>query len=111
MERYIERKNGYLREHPRASVLKAPEASKEKLKKLKLEAWVQIKDEAGMLKIERGEEALQEKSYPDGCYVIKTDLKENEADTSLVYEPVQGLDGSGEGVSRVQTVNLEVRPV
>ncbi|MDN3513055.1 MAG: IS1634 family transposase, partial [Candidatus Brocadia sp.] len=46
MENYIGKKNGYLREHPGASVSKALEAAREKLKKLKLETWVQIKDEA-----------------------------------------------------------------
>ncbi|MDN3514919.1 MAG: IS1634 family transposase, partial [Candidatus Brocadia sp.] len=91
MERYIGKKNGYLREHPRALVLKALEAAKERLKKLKLETWVRIKDEAGTLKIERDEEALKEESYLDGCYVIKTDLKENEADASLVHDRYKDL--------------------
>ncbi|OOP55339.1 MAG: hypothetical protein AYP45_15310, partial [Candidatus Brocadia carolinensis] len=58
MEKYIDWKNSYLREHPRASVSKALEAAKERLKKLKLEAWAQIKDESGTLKIESNEEAL-----------------------------------------------------
>ncbi|MDN3515939.1 MAG: hypothetical protein NG747_16300 [Candidatus Brocadia sp.] len=57
----------------------------EKLRKLKLEAWVQIKDEAGILKIESDEEAFKEESYLDGCYVIETNLKECEADTDLVH--------------------------
>jgi hypothetical protein len=35
---------------------------------------VRIKDETGTLKIESDEEALK---YLDGCYVIKTDLKES----------------------------------
>src|SRR3972149_9936683 len=70
IEKYIEGKNGYLREHPRASVSKALEAAKERLKKLKIETWTQIKDEAGMLKIESDEEAFREESYLDGCYVI-----------------------------------------
>jgi transposase len=69
IEKYIERKNCYLREHPRASVSKSLEAAKERLKKLKLETWTQRKDEAGMLKIESDEEAFKEESYLDGCYV------------------------------------------
>ena len=34
----------------------------------------------GMLKLERDEEALNEEMCLDGCYVIKTDLKEKAAD-------------------------------
>src|SRR3972149_6218522 len=69
IEKYSEKRNSYLGGHPRASVTKALDAAKERLKKLKLEAWVQIKDEAGTLKIESDEEALKEESYLDGCYV------------------------------------------
>lgn len=111
MEKYIERKNGYLREHPRASVSKALEAAKERVKKLKLEAWAQIKDESGTLKIESNEEALKEDSYLDGCYVIKTDLKENEADTYLVHDRYKDLTEVEKVFRGCKTVNLEVRPV
>lgn len=111
MEKYIERKNGYLREHPRASVSKALEAAKERVKKLKLEAWAQIKDESGTLKIESNEEALKEESYLDGCYVIKTDLKENEADTYLVHDRYKDLTEVEKVFRGCKTVNLEVRPV
>ncbi|MDG6026015.1 MAG: IS1634 family transposase [Candidatus Brocadia sp.] len=111
MEKYIERKNGYLREHPRASVSKALEAAKERVKKLKLEAWAQIKDESGTLKIESNEEALKEESYLDGCYVIKTDLKESEADTYLVHDRYKDLTEVEKVFRGCKTVNLEVRPV
>lgn len=111
IEKYIEGKNGYLREHPRASVSKALEAAKERLKKLKIETWTQIKDEAGMLKIESDEEAFREESYLDGCYVIKTDLKENEADAYLVHDRYKDLTEVEKVFRGCKTVNLEVRPV
>src|SRR3989339_96772 len=111
IEKYIEKKNCYLREHPRASVSKVLEAAKERLRKLKLEMWVQIKDEAGTLKIESDEEALKEESYLDGCYVIKTDLKENEADTYLVHDRYKDLTEVEKVFRGCKTVNLEVRPV
>jgi len=111
IEKYIEKRNSYLGGHPRASVTKALDAAKERLKKLKLEAWVQIKDEAGTLKIESDEEALKEESYLDGCYVIKTDLKENEADTYLVHDRYKDLTEVEKVFRGCKTVNLEVRPV
>jgi len=111
IEKYIEKKNCYLREHPRASASKALEGAKERLKKLKLEMWAQIKDDAGILKIESNEEALQEESSLDGCYVIKTDLKENEADTYLVHDRYKDLTEVEKVFRGCKTVNLEVRPV
>ncbi|OOP56996.1 MAG: hypothetical protein AYP45_06135, partial [Candidatus Brocadia carolinensis] len=111
MEKYLEGKNGYLREHPRALVSKALEAARERIKKLKLETWTRIKDESGTLKIESNEEALKEESYLDGCYVIKTDLKENEADTYLVHDRYKDLTEVEKVFRGCKTVNLEVRPV
>ncbi|BBO17719.1 transposase [Candidatus Brocadia pituitae] len=111
MERYIGKKNGYLREHPRASVAKALDAAKEKLRKLKLETWVQIRDEAGTLRIERDGVALQEESHLDGCYVIKTDLKESEADKYMVHDRYKDLSEVEKVFRTCKAVNLEVRPV
>ena len=70
IEKYIEKKNSSLRDHPKASVLKALDAAKGKLGKLRLAGWAQIKDEARTLKIQSNEEALKEESYLDGCYNI-----------------------------------------
>ncbi|MEJ1643684.1 IS1634 family transposase, partial [Escherichia coli] len=63
------------------------------------------------LKIERDEEALKEASYLDGCYAIKTDLEENEADTNLVHERYKDLTEVEKAFRDCKTVNLEVRPV
>ncbi|MBV6517849.1 MAG: IS1634 family transposase ISPph1 [Candidatus Brocadia fulgida] len=111
MGNYIDKKNSYLKEHPKASISKALEAAKEKLKRLKLEGWVRIKDEAGTLKIESDEEALKEELCLDGCYVIKTDLKEGEADTDLVHDRYKDLSEVEKVFRGCKTVNLEVRPV
>jgi len=55
---------------------------------------------------------LKEESYLNGCYVIKTDIKENEADAYLVHDRYKDLS-EVEKVFRgwLKTVNLEVRPV
>lgn len=111
IENDIEKKNSYLRDHPKASVLKALDAAKGKLEKLKLEGWVQIKDEARTLKIQSNEETLKEESYLDGCYVIKTDLKENEANADLVHDRYKDLSEVEKVFRECKTVNLEVRPV
>ena len=111
IEKYIEKKNSSLRDHPKASVLKALDATKGKIEKLRLAGWVQVKDEERTLKIQSNEEALKEESYLDGCYVIKTDLKENEANADLVHDRYKDLSEVEKVFRECKTVNLEVRPV
>ncbi|NUN22034.1 MAG: IS1634 family transposase [Candidatus Jettenia caeni] len=106
IESYIERKNEYLREHQRASVSKALEATQERLRRLRLEGWVGIKEEGRMLKLESNEGALQEESCLDGCYVIKTDLKETEADKYLVHERYKDLSEVEKVFRDCKRVNL-----
>ena len=92
-------------------MLKAIEKARERLRNLRLDTWVEIKEEEGLLKIEQDEDAFKEESYLDGCYVIKTDLKENEADKYLVHERYKDLSEVEKVFRECKTVNLEVRPV
>lgn len=111
LESYIEKRNEYLREHQRASVSKALDAAQERLRRLRLEGWIEIQEEGRMLKIESNEEACKEESYLDGCYVIKTDLKETDADKYLVHDRYKDLSEVEKVFRECKTVNLEVRPV
>lgn len=54
-------------------------------------AGLRPRGESGALKIESDEEASRMESYLDGCYVIKTDLKESEADKHLVHDRYKDL--------------------
>lgn len=49
------------------------------------------RDESGTLKIESDEEASRRESYLDGCDVIKTDMKESEADRHLLHDRYKDL--------------------
>ena len=111
VEGFVEKQNGYLRAHPKASASKMLEKVKEKLKSLRIETWVQVKEEGRILKIERDEEALKEEKFLDGCYVIKTDLKEDDADKCVVHDRYKDLTEVERAFRDCKTVNLEVRPV
>ena len=56
----------------------------------------------GTLKIQNNEDALKEESYLDGCYVIKTDLKESDVDAGLVYDRYKDLSEVEKVFSGVQ---------
>ncbi len=85
--------------------------SRYQLRKLKLETRTQIKEKSGALKIKRDEEALKGESYLDGCYVIKTDMKESEANTCLVHGRYKDLTEVEKVFQGCKTVYPEVRPV
>ena len=111
VEGFVEKQNGYLRAHPKASASKMLEKVKEKLKSLRIDTWVQVKEEGRILKIERDEEALKEEKFLDGCYVIKTDLKEDDAGKCVVHDRYKDLTEVERAFRDCKTVNLEVRPV
>ncbi len=72
---------------------------------------MQIKEESGAQKIESDEAALKAESYLEGCYVLKADLRENEADACLVHNRYKDLTEVEKAFRGCKTVNLEVRPV
>ena len=111
VEGFIGKQNVYLRDHPKASASKMLEKVKAKLKSLRIDTWVQAKEEGRILKIESDEEALKEEKFLDGCYVIKTDLKEDVADKSVVHDRYKDLTEVEKAFRDCKTVNLEVRPV
>lgn len=63
------------------------------------------------LQIERDEEALKEDRFLDGCYVIKTGLKEDEADTYVVHDRYKDLTEVERAFRDCKTANWEVRPI
>ena len=67
VEGFVEKQNSYLRDHPKASASKMLEKVKTKLKSMRIDTWVQVKEECRILKIEGDEEALKEEKFIDGC--------------------------------------------
>ena len=111
MEGWVERKNGYLREHPKADVEGALAKGRGKLEGLRVGRWLKLKAEGRSLKLEEEEEALREESLLDGCYVIKTDLSRGVADKERIHERYKDLAEVERGFRDCKTGLLEVRPV
>ncbi len=53
---------------------------------------------------------MKEERFLEGCYGIKTDLKEDEADKHLVHDRYKDLTEVERAFRDCKTVNLEVRP-
>lgn len=111
LEALVREENGYLDQHPRATVAAAVRRVETKIAKLRVSSWISVASQERTLSLVRDEEALAEEANLDGCYCLKTDLEKSEASKDLVHDRYKDL-AKVEWVFRTcKTVHLEVRPV
>ena len=92
VESLVDEKNNYLERSKRASVTAACKAVSAKLKKLAIDKWLKVKSQERKLILEVDPKALDEVSELDGCYVVKTNVKESpEANSKIIYDRYKDL--------------------
>jgi transposase len=111
VERVVNKKNKYLREHARAKVETAIKDVNKKIVQLKIDKWLRPISQERTLKLEVDTDALQEASCLDGCYVIKTDLAKEVADKQIIHDRYKDLAEVERAFRTFKTDFLEVRPV
>jgi transposase len=111
VEKLLSAKNQYLKDHPRAKVETAIKAVREKAERLKIDKWLKVYVKERILALEVDEAVLVEKSRLDGCYVIKTDLCAEYADTVTVHDRYRDLTQVEKAFRTCKTSMLEIRPV
>ena len=111
IEEAISRKNDYLSAHARAKVSIAEEEIRSKIKHLKVNQWLKVQAEDRGLNLSIDEDALQEESRLDGCYVIKTDLPESAASKEVIHGRYKDLALVEHTFRTCKMDFLEVRPV
>lgn len=111
VERLVQDQNRYLSEHGRAHGTTAVNKVREKIERLALDGWLSVKDSDRVLTLYTDEERLEEQSRLDGCYVLKTDVPQTVADTTLVHQRYKDLAEVEQAFRTSKTVHLEMRPV
>ena len=111
VEQTLLERNEYLAEHPRAKVSVALKKVSSKIKQLRVDSWLTVTTEDRCLGLSVAEEILEEKVRLDGCYVIKTGLTKEAADTETVHTRYKDLASVEYGFRTCKTDFLEVRPV
>lgn len=106
---FLERKNQYLKAHPRAKVEISRQEVIKKIKQLKVDQWLMVENEGRQLKIKRDETSLAGASLLDGCYVLKTDLPAA-ITKEIVHTRYKDLTLVEEAFRMLKTVLLEMRP-
>ena len=108
---FVKAQNTYLADHPRAEPSVALRNVSEKIKKLKLDSWLRVEGTDRTLELIESGEALKEQSRLDGCYVLKTNVSVEQADTKCVHDRYKDLAMVEHAFRTCKTDFLEVRPV
>ncbi len=110
MNKLVEKENRYLQDHPRAKEVRALKTIKERIKKLKVDHWIEIKLENRTITLSVNHQALGKEEELDGCYVIKTDLPQNTCDAPTIHNRYKDL-ATVERAFRTCKSLLELRPL
>jgi hypothetical protein len=112
LEQKVKDGNDYLNAHPRASLQTRLKALSKAVEKLKLQSWVGVKSgQTRLLALEIDQPARDEEAKLDGCYVLKTDLKAEQASKEVVHERYKDLALVEQAFRTSKTVQLEMRPI
>jgi len=111
LQRLVANRNEYLKTHKRAKVKTALNASTKYAAKLKISHWVKFITNENVLTAVCDEAVLKQESMLDGCYVIKTDLSQEEATKELVHNCYKDLALVEQAFRNSKTVQLDLRPI
>ena len=111
LQKLIEEKNRYLKEHLKARTSKALEAVQTRAAKLKVNGWINLQAKGRKLELIVDDVVLTEEKKLDGCYVIKTDLIASWATAQIVHDRYKDLTLVEQDFRTSKTVELEMRPI
>ncbi len=107
----VEKSNRYLQDHSRAKVEIQLRDLQAFAGKLRIASWIELQAEGRTITLSRNQDALQDVSKLDGCYVIKTDLTAQQCDAQTVHDRYKDLSQVEDAFRTMKTGALEVRPV
>src|ERR1017187_8372057 len=106
-----DKKNLYLDGHKKADPGKALKAVAAKIKRLKAEGWLTAEVQGRLITLTTDEQRLNQEMLLDGCYVIKTDLPKDAANSQMVHDRYKDLANVEHAFRTCKTGLLEVRPL
>ena len=113
VEALIMKQNIYLYEHHNAHVETAEKKIAQKVHTLKLAKYIDVKvdREARTLAVRQQTEAIDEYLKLAGCYVLITEIPENELSTADVHARYKDLNQVEDDFRNLKTEFLNIRPV
>ena len=111
VQRFITRQNEYLAQHQRAKVSVALRKSTQWLQQLKLSEFAHVEAQERQLSLTLDAKKHAAISALDGCYVIKTELPQEEVAAETVHQRYKDLAFVEHGFRTIKTGLLETRPI
>jgi transposase len=111
IKRYLKKTNEYLKEHKRAKPEIADRKLMDKINRFKLGSFVKLSEDKRVFGLDIDEDLKSEEEKLDGCYVLKTDLKKEDADKNLIHKRYKDLFFVEKAFKNMKTGLLETRPI
>jgi Transposase DDE domain len=110
LQKALAQANTYLDQHPRAKVKTQRRRLKAQLQSLKLAGWIQLQSRQQRFKLTTDPNQLEEESKLDGCYVVESDLKAEQASAQVIHDRYKDLKLVERDFRTLKTGHLEFRP-
>ena len=111
IEKRLDDKNEYLRNHKRAKVDVAKKELTVLINKFKFHDWVKVRSKKRVLRLDIDEIVREKKCKIDGCYAIKTDVTDASIEAEAIHARYKDLTKVERAFRTIKTDHLEVRPV
>jgi hypothetical protein len=110
LEAALAQANTYLDHHRRARVQTQRRKLAARLQRLEVEEWLKLTIKHKRLVLTVDAQALATVAHLDGCYVVETDLKAQQASAQTIHDRYKGLAQVERDFRTLKTGHLEFRP-
>jgi transposase len=110
LEAALAQANTYLDQHRRARVQTQRRKLAARLQRLDVEDWLKLTIKHKRLVLTVDAPALATAAHLDGCYVVETDLKAQQADAQTIHDRYKDLAQVERDFRTLKTGHLEFRP-
>jgi transposase len=111
LEKQVLKANAYLKEHPRSKPETASKHVRAYARKLKINGWVCIRKKGDIVDYKVDKAMLEEDSRFDGCYIVKTNVRNSqEATPEIMHARYKDLSDVEWAFRTMKTTHLEIRP-
>lgn len=110
LEKAVAQANTYLDQHSRAKVRTQQRYLNAQLKRLKSDGWLKLTVHKQRLTLTHDASALKEESKLDGCYVVESDLKAEQAKAQTIHDRYKDLKFVERDFRTLKSGHLEFRP-
>lgn len=111
IEHYVQDRNQYLAEHPRAVESVAIRYVEEMIEKLKVSTFLSVESTNRILSLKYDSGACEKDSRLDGCYVVKSNVPKDKISSEIIHQRYKDLANVERAFRYMKTYLLEIRPV